>query len=178
MNEESLVADSIVKALAYTENGGAPNLSNPSAGKTGEMKSIFQFTPNTWKQYSKETFGRDNVPMNADTETYVANSKVTSWLKKGHTASEIASMWNAGEGRPNAYKENHKGINKQYGIAYDTPSYAKKVVDYSRKFYGESKQKAGSMQGSATGNVPKAKPTSTPKGLIGGQSSGATNDKS
>ena len=50
--DKDKLANAIVKAIAYQENGGKPNIDNPSKGKSGEMKSIFQFEPATWKQDS------------------------------------------------------------------------------------------------------------------------------
>ena len=158
MDEKDLLADSITKALAYTENGGKLDISNPVAGKTGEMKSIFQFLPATWKSYSNEVYGKD-VPMDADSETYVVKSKVRKWIDEGKTAGQIASMWNAGEGRPNAYKENWVGYHTNPDgskVKYDTPAYAKKVIDYSKKFYEEKKSRVGqggqSLQTQQTSN--------------------------
>jgi hypothetical protein len=136
------LADAITKALAYTENGGAPNLSNPSQGKTGEMKSIFQFTPDTWKKDSMEVFGKE-TPLTPDTETYVAHQKVSKWVKEGKTASQIASMWNAGVGEPDAYTGKFSdgspstGVNKKYNQPFNVPAYAKKVLNYSKQFYQE-----------------------------------------
>lgn len=141
MDEKELLANAITKAIAYQENGGKLNLNNPSAGKSGELKSIFQFTPDTWKAYSKQVTGRDDLPLNADHETYVVKEKVKKWIDEGRTTSEIASMWNAGEGKPNAYKENHKGVNK-FGVAYDTPKYASGVLNYAKKFYEENVKKS------------------------------------
>lgn len=123
----------IVKAIAYAENGGKP--SEPKAGATGEMKSIFQFTPGTWKQYSKEAFGKE-LPMNTENESAVVFHKVQKWVDDGYNVQQIASMWNAGEGRPDAYKQNWKGVNKQYGVSYDTPAYAEKVFNYAKDFGG------------------------------------------
>ncbi len=134
MEKENLT-NALVKALAYTENGGAPNLSSPKAGKTGETKSIFQFLPATWKRYAKEIYGNENVPINADTETYLVSQKVKNWIDKGYNARQIASMWNAGEAKPNAYKQGWKGTNK--GVSYNTPDYANKVLKYSKQFYKE-----------------------------------------
>lgn len=137
---------SIVKALAYTENGGKPNLAKPSAGKTGEMKSVFQFTPDTWKIYAKQITGQDNIPLTTENEAAVTYAKVANWYKqlKSEGVSDeeiplkIASMWNAGEHRPDAYKQNFKGVNKKYGVAYDTPAYAKKVASYAKQFEKEN----------------------------------------
>lgn len=123
----------ITKAIAYAENGGKPNLANPSAGASGEMKSIYQFTPATWKGYAKEIAGDENLPLTNETESYIVHEKVKKWVEKGYNTEQIASMWNAGPGRPNAYKENWKGTNK-YGVKYDTPAYAKRVSDYATTF--------------------------------------------
>lgn len=118
------------KALALTENGG--KIGEPKAGKTGEMKSIFQYTPNTWKAYSKEITGKE-LPLTKENEVLVTHQKVQKWVDEGKTGEQIASMWNAGPGKPNAYKENWKGVNKKYGVAYDTPAYAKKFMAYATK---------------------------------------------
>lgn len=136
MDDKERLANAITKGLAYQENGGKLNLNNIRSGQSGEMKSIFQFTPDTWKNYSKQVFGKE-APLTNDNETYVVKQKVSGWIDKGFNAQQIASMWNAGESRPNAYKENWKGTNN-YGVKYDTPTYAKNVLDYSRKFYSEN----------------------------------------
>lgn len=136
-------AAAIVKALAYTENGGAPNMSNPTAGQTGEMKSIFQFEPGTWKAYAKQASGNPNLPLTPENESLVAYSKVDDWLKKGYSTSQIASMWNAGEGESNAWEgkfsdgSSSQGTNEKYGVKYDVPGYAQKVSSYAKQFLGE-----------------------------------------
>lgn len=150
--EDQALLKAAVKALAYTENGGKLDIDNPQAGKTGEAKSIFQFTPDTWKAYSNETFGKE-MPINADNETYVVSQKVSKWMKEGKTLGQIASMWNAGPGKPNAYKEGWKGINKKYGVAYDTPAYADKVINYAKKFYGESQKTSQTSQSSPINEI-------------------------
>lgn len=135
----------IAKGLAYTENGGAPNIENLQAGGSGEMKSIFQFTPATWKNYAKAVKGDENLPLTNENEAEVVHGKVMEWLGKGYTEKQIASMWNAGTGRPNAYKENWKGVNK-HGVKYDTPAY----VDKFTKYYDQiAKEGVGDFGGSA-----------------------------
>lgn len=131
--EKEKLADSITKAIAYAENGGKPDINNPLKGKSGELKSIFQFTEPTWKADAKKFLGNENASLNADNETYVMREKVKKWIDEGRTVSEMASIHNSGQ--PDSYKKNHVGINK-FGVKYDTPSYAKKVVDYSKEFYG------------------------------------------
>lgn len=137
---------SIVKGLAYAENGGKPT--TVKAGKTGELKSIFQYTPDTWKIYSKQVSGQDNLPLTPENEAHVTYAKVDNWyqqlqqegVQEKEIPLKIASMWNAGEQRPDAYKQNVKGVNKKYGVAYDTPAYAKKVADYTKQFEKEASQ--------------------------------------
>lgn len=131
MDDKDLLANSIVKAIAYQENGGKPNVNNLSAGKSGEMKSIFQFEPATWKADSTAIFGKA-TPLTPDNETYVMKQKVLKWIDEGKNVEEMASIHNSGN--PDAYKENHKGVNK-YGVRYDTPAYASGVANYAKQFY-------------------------------------------
>lgn len=135
MDDKEILADAITKALAYQENGGKLNLGKTVAGKSGEMKSIFQFTPDTWANYSNQIYGKP-MPLNNDNETYVVKQKVLKWIDEGKTTSQIASMWNAGEGNPDAYKENWRGTNS-HGVKYDTPAYATNVLKYAKQFYDE-----------------------------------------
>lgn len=144
MDEQTLttIANSVTKGLAYTENGGAPDLSNPQPGKSGEMKSIFQYEPSTWKKDAGEILGDPNAPLTPENETHVAQQEVLGMLKKGMTVRQIASSWNAGENEPNAYTGKFKdgsssvGKNKD-GVSYDVPSYANKVLNYAKQFYQE-----------------------------------------
>lgn len=158
---DELLAHAVTKALAYAENGGAPNIDNPVAGKTGEMKSIFQFTPDTWKNYAKQVLNDENAELNADNETHVVNEKVKGWLSKGYKPEQIASMWNAGIGEPDAYTGTFsdgspsKGTNKKYNVPFDVPSYAKKVAGYTEKFYNEKKGGQQAQQPQALQSVPQ-----------------------
>lgn len=165
--------DAITKALGYVENGGKPDLTNLKSGKSGEMKSIFQFTPATWKLYSKQVLGKD-TPINPDTETYVVQKKVSDWydhLEAEGTPPEeiplkIASMWNAGERKPDAYKEDWKGTNK-YGVSFDTPAYAKKVADYTKQFASGTETPPENIPTKATGNSGLLnKPAAPMKGML------------
>lgn len=154
--EKQALVDAVTKGIAYAENGGKPDIDNLRAGATGEMKSIFQFVPSTWKLYAKQILGDENAPLNPDNELKVVQAKVSKWIDEGRTAGQIASMWNAGEGRPNAYKENWKGVNKEYGVAYDTPAYANKVINYAKQFM-EEKQKP-SLPNLAQGSTQNSTP--------------------
>jgi hypothetical protein len=140
MNDQiNPLALAITKALAYTENGGKPDVKNTKAGKSGELKSVWQFLPETWKRDSKEITGHDNVPATPENEAAVVYGKVSKWVmekqKEGKDtdtiAKEIGSEWNSGN--PNAYAENKVGTNNE-GIKYNVPEYANKVANYTKKF--------------------------------------------
>lgn len=155
MNQELIndpIVKAIAKAIAYTENGGKVDVDNPVAGKTGEAKSIYQFTPATWKNYSKEVFGQDNIPINSDTETAVVMHKVKGWLDKGYKPEQIASIWNAGPGEPDAYSgkfsngSSSVGVNKKYNVPFNVPKYAQSVTNYTNKFLEEEKAKSNTPQ--------------------------------
>lgn len=152
--------NAIVKALGYTENGGKPTVSKK--GKTGELKSIFQFEPGTWANYSKQVFGKE-VPLTPDTETHVVQQKVSKWLQSGYTPSQIASMWNAGIGEPDAYTgkfsdgTSSTGVNKKYGVAYNVPEYVDKFNNYLKEFSSPTNTESiGEKQPAQTSSQPKS----------------------
>lgn len=146
MDKEKKV-NAIVKAIGYAENNGKPDTSKLKAGKTGEMKSVFQFTPSTWRGYSKEVFGKE-MPLTPDNETYVVSQKVSKWLDKGWNTKQIASAWNAGEGEKDAHTGRFsdgspsKSINKKYHVKFDVPSYANRVESYATSFEKGDNQQA------------------------------------
>lgn len=168
MDEKDILADSITKAIAYQENGGKLDLGNTTQGKSGEMKSIFQFTPDTWRNYSEQVYGKE-MPLNNDNETYVVKQKILKWIGQGKTTSQIASMWNAGEAHPDAYKENWRGTNS-HGVKYDTPTYASNVLKYAKQFYDEKNAKnKPAQQPSQTAQAAPTQPTpvQSNNGLMG-----------
>lgn len=178
-NTIQIMADAITKAIAYKENGGKVDLDNPVAGKTGEMKSIFQFLPSTWENYAGEILGDKKAPLNKDNETYVVNEKVKRWLRSGKTAKQIASMWNAGTGEPDAHDgtfkvttkthkagDPSKGILKNSGVAYDVPKYAQDVEDYSKQFFQE-KMNAQSVPKQAATKIADSSPVDHPSNPVG-----------
>lgn len=128
------VVRALTQAIALNENGGKVDPNNLRAGQSGEMKSIFQYTPNTWKAYSHEVYGKE-VPLNNDTEIQVTSAKVAKWLAAGYKPEQILSMWNAGSGEPNAWTGHFshgrpsQGVNS-YNVPFDVPGYVKKGMSY------------------------------------------------
>lgn len=133
------VVAALVKAWGYNENGGQPDVSNPQTGKTGELKSIFQFEPGTWQEDSQETFGK-SVPLTPDNETAVAFKMVNKWLGEGYTPEQVFSMINAGPGEPNAYTGKFSngapsvGTNQKYGVKFNVPAYVNHGMTYFNHF--------------------------------------------
>lgn len=136
---DPFLVGAITASIAGTENGGKPNLSNPSEGQSGEMKSIYQYTPGTWKSAAKQFLGSSDAPLNSDTETFVTMQRVNKWLQQGYNPQQIFSMWNAGPGEPNAYEgkfsngESATGMNK-YGVKYNVPKYVDTAMNYLNSF--------------------------------------------
>lgn len=134
-------AVALAKAIRDTESKGDWN----AKGASGEW-GAYQFTPATWQAYSQE-FGV-NAPFGAatpDQQNEVAYKKIKQWKDQGYNPGQIASMWNAGVGRPNAYVEGHKGVNK-FGVEYDTPSYAEKVAQAYQRLKGQTGMQDVPMQ--------------------------------
>lgn len=153
--EREIAIKATTKAIGYAENGGAPNVNNPSAGKTGELKSIFQFEPATWKAFAKEYLGNADAPVTPDNETTVVMKRVGERLDEGYTVKQIASEWNSGD--KDAYTGKFTdgspsvGVNEKYGVKFNVPAYANTVNNYAKQFYTQMQQ---------TPNTPSPQPQS------------------
>ena len=117
----------LAKAIRTVESGGNLN----ARGASGEV-SAYQFMPTTWKLYAGQILGDENAPMTLQNQNQVVYKKIKGWKDQGFNIGQIASMWNAGEQKANAYKENWKGVNDK-GISFDTPAYAKNVATEYQK---------------------------------------------
>ena len=126
MNEQlDQDAVNLAKAIRKVESNDTPT----ARGASGEF-GYYQFMPQTWASSTKKFLGRD-VPTDQATpelQNEVAYKQIKEWKDKGYNPGQIASMWNAGPGKPDAYLEGNKGTNK-YGVAYDTAEYARKVAE-------------------------------------------------
>lgn len=121
-------AKALAQAIKRAETGEGDTYN--MEGKSGEF-GAYQFMPDTYKAYAKKYLGDENAEPNKENQNKIAYSFVKEKKDAGFTPAQIASMWNAGEGRPNAYKEGHRGVN-QRGVNYDTPKYAANVSEYYR----------------------------------------------
>lgn len=176
MDEKTALTYSIVRALAYQENGGKPDLHHLSAGKSGELKSIFQFTPDTWKHDAQTYLGDANAELTPDNETKVMTEKVGKLIDEGKTAKQIASMHNAGAGEPDAYtgrfSNGHPSIGtNHYGVKFNVPAYANGVAKKAIEFYKNDLSKQAQQPAPMPQSTPAAKPSAAPApqgGALGG----------
>lgn len=139
----------LVSAIGRAETGTPNPKAYIQKGASGEF-GRYQFVPGTYKSYAKKYLGNENAEPNVENQNKIAYSFVKEKKDAGYNPAQIASMWNAGEGRPNAYKENHKGVNSK-GVQYDTPAYVAKVS----KYYDELK--SGTHTAEAKESIPAQK---------------------
>lgn len=126
----------LVSAIGRAETGNPSQNAYSQKGKSGEF-GRYQFMPDTWKLWAKQHLGDQNAQPTIENQNKVAYMQVKQWKDDGLNPAQIASKWNSGN--KNAYKENHKGTNKQ-GVSYDTPAYTQKVSQYYEQLKGGQSQ--------------------------------------
>lgn len=123
------IAYTLTKAIGLQESGG----DYTASGKSGEY-GAYQNIPATWA--ARSAAAGINAPIDQATpeqQNEVMYKWVDSKLKAGYTPAQIASMQNAGEGAPDAYKGN-AGTNS-YGVKYDTAVYVQGVQQHAEQLY-------------------------------------------
>lgn len=126
------IAYTLTKAIGLQESGG----DYTAQGKSGEY-GAYQNIPGTWA--ARSAAAGINVPINQATpeqQNEVMYKWVSSKLAAGYTPAEVASMQNAGEGAPDAYKGN-SGTNAE-GVKYDTAAYVQEVQKYAEQLFNQS----------------------------------------
>ena len=116
----------LAKAIRQVESGN--RAVTPREGSQLGGASRYQYTHDTWRGVAAKYLGDENAPLSLENENKATYMRIKDWKDQGYNPGQIASMWNAGEGKPNAHLENWRGVN-QYGVEYDTPGYAKKVAE-------------------------------------------------
>lgn len=120
----------LAKAIKYSETGTGDTYNK--RGASGEY-GAYQFMPATYRNYSQKYLGNANTQPTRENQNRIVYSFIKSKKEQGYNPSQIASMWNAGEGRPDAYRQNWVGVNSK-GVKYDTPGYVRKVSAYYSQF--------------------------------------------
>lgn len=126
--DQNVVA--LMKAIRTQESGNKAVL--PQEKGIGGA-SIYQYTTGTWKGVAQKYLGNANAELNRANENKATYYRIKEWKDKGYKPAQIASMWNAGEGEPDAYTGKFKdgrpsiGTNS-YGVQYNVPNHTKKVL--------------------------------------------------
>lgn len=122
-------AKNLAIAIRQSETGGD---FNAVGDKTASHRSYgaYQFGEDTWNATAPR-YGV-NVPLRQATpeqQNEVAYKQIKDWKDQGYNVGQIASMWNAGKGEPDAYKGTFS--NGQPSVVpgkFDVPIYAKSVA--------------------------------------------------
>ena len=111
--------DKILLTLRIIESQG----DYEAKGRSREY-GAYQFTPESFAQYSYRHFGElldITLPENQDK---VARKKVEELIDKGLSDSDVAAVWNSGS---HIGWESKRGRNK-FGVRYDVPKYVNKFT--------------------------------------------------
>lgn len=139
--QPDLQALALTKAIRQKESGG----NYKAVGDAGTSTGAYQFQPATWKGYAKDILGDSNAPMTEENQNAVTYGKIKQWKDSGLGPAEIAGKWNSGSEKGWENKVGTTTINGQK-IKYNTPQYAKDVVDIFKQKYNEVSAKYGSQQ--------------------------------
>lgn len=146
-------AYNLTKAIALQENGGQqPTLQDYSnRGKSGE-RGLYQFTQPTWNNYASQILGNAQADPTPENQNAVAYGMVKRWMDEGYTPLQVASMWNAGEGNPNAAAQGLSGVN-QYGVPYNTRAYGAGVLSHYNQLVSNTVSNKSSFLAPANGGT-------------------------
>ena len=187
MENQTLDQDAVnlAKAIRQSESGG----NFGAKGESGEVGG-YQFTHDTWNE-SAPKYGI-NVPIDKATpeqQNAVAYNRIKAWKDAGYDVTQIASMWNAGAGEPNAYKGKFEQTTKthnagdpssgtnSFGAHYDVPKYVESVgkAYLAIKGGGQPSIDPNNPSSVQPAQAPTQTPAPQPQGL-GQELMGRTND--
>lgn len=137
----------LVSSIGEAETGPSTPQAYEQKGKSGEF-GRYQFMPDTYKAYAKKYLGDSNAQPNVENQNKIAYAFVNEKKQAGFNPAQIASMWNAGEGEPDAYKGTFKNGNPSKGINglgvhYDVPGYAQRVSQFYQQKKGQTAPTGG-----------------------------------
>jgi len=127
-------ADEIAEAIKMKETPSGV----AEAGATGELKSRYQWLPETWKKISGEYLmslgekkAQKSLAVTTENEEKVARWKIGQLLNKGFNAADIAMIWNTSLGR--AEKPLVRQGKTDTGVPYDSVAYKNAVLSNLRR---------------------------------------------
>ena len=126
------------------ENEGGDDYN--ASGDDGQSWGAYQMKQGAWDNASK--IAGVNAQWGKATpaeQNQVADSQVKTWLSQGKNPAQVASMWNAGAGEPDAYTG--KFSNGHPSVVpgkFDVPSYAKRVLSNASELW-QNQQNSGTV---------------------------------
>lgn len=145
-------AVNLTKAIRQSESGG----NFQAKGASGEY-GAYQYTEPTWNKlaskYGVNSSLKDSTP---EQQNEIAYKQIKEWKDSGKNVGQIASMWNAGEGEPDAYTgkfsngQSSAGTNKE-GVKFNVPAYAQSVANAYKTLKGGGQAQADPNNPSGTG---------------------------
>jgi hypothetical protein len=142
----------LTKAIRQQESGGKFDAVSPD-GSYG----AYQFIKSTWDatapKYGVNAGWKEATPQQ---QNEVAYKQIAEWKGQGYNVGQIASMWNAGRGEPDAYLGKFKdgrpaeGTNSA-GVNYSVPNYAKAVATHYQYYKSQDPQSQQPVQSQAPG---------------------------
>ena len=158
----------LVSAMGEAETGPSSPEAYTKKGASGEY-GRYQFLPDTYKARAGKYLGDANAAPTVENQNKIQYEWVKDMKNKGYNPAQIASMQNAGEGEPDAYRGQFKngkpssstapgGQPNSSGVQYDVPAYTKKVSEaYERlkgqQSMGDINQQQPEEEGSFIGDV-------------------------
>lgn len=141
----------LTKAIRQTESGG----NYAARGASGEF-GAYQWMPGNFQADAAAAGIKNPNPNDPATQNKVAYFKLLSLKQQGLSPQQIASVWNAGIGEPDAYTgkfSNGKpsvGLNPK-GIHMDVPGYVSKVISAAQQYAKGTIPTAGGTASTAIG---------------------------
>lgn len=113
----------LTKAIKNAETPNHPDPYN-AVGDNGKSFGAYQIQKQYWPTWAKQYLGDANAQPTEENQNKLAYMRVKSLLDKGHSQSEVASIWNSGRADPNA---TGSGYNPAVKANFNVPAYVEKV---------------------------------------------------
>lgn len=142
-----------ILANAIRQGEGGDNYS--TSGDGGNSWGAYQFQKGAWDNAAKlagvnAVWGKATPAQ----QNQVADTQIKQWLQEGKNPAQIASMWNAGAGEPNAYTGQFS--NGQPSVVpgkFDVPGYTKKVLNTASSLWQAHQADLGTSALQAPGQI-------------------------
>lgn len=156
MNPDELNTNAQILTNAIRSQEGGDNYSAPGDG--GNSWGAYQFGKGAWEKAASLAGIKSPWGKASPTEqNQAADTQIKQWLSEGKTPPQVASMWNAGPGEPNAYTGTFQrdGSPSTVPGKFDVPGYTKRVLNSASALWKakNADENFGQAAGQAVGTV-------------------------